>query len=347
MTTNPLPDLISDESELENLLSLPTPALIDDLARLPGDLVVLGVGGKMGPSLARMARRALDASGSKRAVWGVARFSNPAAREGLEKAGVRTVPCDLLDREAVGKLPDAAGVMFMAGMKFGSAEAQSLTWAMNTLVPAACAERYRGVPAVVFSTGNIYPFVPVAGGGATEETSPGPVGDYAQSALGRERIYEHYARTQETPVAVYRLNYAAELRYGVFADLARKVRDGEPIDLAMGHFNAIWQGDANAAALRLLGAAASPPTVWNVTGPEIHAFRDVAGEFGRRLGKPPVFRGTESGTALISNAAKTIARFGPPTVPNSKLIAWVAEWVKAGGASLNKPTHFETRDGKF
>ena len=342
-----LPGTVRTEAELEELLSRPSPAVVDVLARLEGDVVVLGVGGKMGPTLAKMARRAFDQAGSSHAVIGVARFTRPTLQVQLQEERVRTISCDLLDRESVRRLPDAAAVIYMAGMKFGTTGAEALTWAMNTLLPAWCAERYRGVPVVVFSSGNLYPFVPVAGGGATEETPPAPLGEYAQSVLARERIYEHFSRRDKTPAVIYRLNYAAELRYGVLLDVAMKVRDGEPIDLSMGHFNAIWQGDANAIGLACLSMAASPPAILNVTGPETLSIREVAGEFGKRLGKAPVFRGSEAGTALLSNASKSTARFGPPTVSIARLIDWTADWVKRGGAMLGKPTHFETRDGKY
>lgn len=338
---------ISTEEELEEALSRPTPSLVPELAALKGDLVVLGVAGKMGPTLARMARRALDQAGSKRAVIGVARFSNPKAREGIEKAGVRTISCDLLDRSQVRNLPDAAAVIFMAGMKFGSTDAEAMTWATNAFLPGLVAERYPGRATVVFSTGNVYPFVPVSSGGATEETPPGPVGEYAQSTLGRERVFEYFSRKVGTPTTIYRLNYAAELRYGTLLDIAQKVRSGTPIDLRMGHLNVIWQGDANAIALRCLAAAQSPPLVVNVTGPETLSIRQLAVRFGELLGKSPILQGREEETALLSNSTSALRRFGPPTVPIETLVAWIAHWVRIGGPTLGKPTHFETRDGRF
>lgn len=338
---------IADEAELEEALSRPTPGLGAELARLEGDLVILGVGGKMGPTLARMARRALDEAGSKQAVVGVARFSNAAARRGLEAAGVRTVACDLLDREEVRRLPGAGAVVFMAGMKFGSTGAEAETWATNAYLPGLVAERYPGIPTVVFSTGNVYPFVPIASGGATEETVPAPVGEYAQSALGRERVFEHFSRRSGTPTAIYRLNYAVELRYGILLDVAQKIWSGRPVDLRMGYANVIWQGDANAIALRCLSIAASPPAVLNVTGPETLAIRDVATRLGELLVRKPVLEGTPEPTALLSNASKALRLFGPPRVAASTAMEWVAHWVKAGGPTLQKPTHFETRDGKF
>ncbi len=336
--------MISTVEELEETLSRPAPGVAEELSGLRGDLVVLGVGGKMGPTLARMARRALPSS---RSVVGVARFSDARARASLEACGVRCVPCNLLERDEVLELPDAAAVIFMAGQKFGTVGAEAETWAANTVLPAFVSERYRGVPTVVFSTGNVYPFTPVAGGGATEETVPAPIGEYAQSALGRERVFEHFSRRHGTPAVIYRLNYAVELRYGVLLEIARKVASGAPVDVRMGHANVIWQGDANAVALRCLSMAQSPPSILNVTGPETLAIRDLAGRFGELLGRATVLEGEEEPTALLSNASRMKARFGAPSVSVSQAVEWVAHWVKSGGATINKPTHFETRDGKF
>jgi nucleoside-diphosphate-sugar epimerase len=333
-------ELIGEEA-LEERLSRPGDAVRSDLARGSGDLVVLGASGKMGPTLVRMARRALPAD---RAVIAVARFSDPASRAALDAAGARTIPCDLLERRQVDLLPDAGGVIFMAGQKFGTSGAEASTWAANTVAPACAAERYRGVPAVVFSTGNIYPFTER---GAVESTPPAPLGEYAQSALGRERVWEHYARAHGTPVTIYRLNYAVELRYGVLLEIALAVRDGRPVDLRMGRVNVIWQGDANAAALRCLAIAKSPPEILNVTGPETLAVRDLAARFGELLGRPPRFEGAEEPRALLSNASKMTSLFGPPEVSVDQVVAWIAAWIKGGGRTLGKPSHFETRDGRF
>jgi len=340
-------NVIATETELEEDLSRPTPEAVRDLAPLEGDLVLLGVGGKMGPTLARMARRALDQSGKKNAVIGVARFSNPKSRESLEAAGVRTVPCDLFNRTDVMNLPDAGAVIFMVGQKFGTTGAEAATWATNAYLPGLVSERYPRLPTVAFSTGNVYPLVPVSGGGATEETPPGPVGEYAQSALGRERIFEHFSRAHGTPTSIYRLNYAVELRYGILLEVARKVWNGSALDVRMGYVNVIWQGDANAIALRMLLSGQSPPAVWNVTGPGVVSVRDLALKFGELLGRRPVLEGREEPTALLNDARKALARFGPLRVTLDQAVQWVAHWVKTGGATLNKPSHFETRDGKF
>jgi nucleoside-diphosphate-sugar epimerase len=339
--------LISTEAELEEDLSRPSPEVGKELARLKGDLVILGVGGKMGPTLARMARRAMDDAKVKHAVIGVARFSDPRSRESLEAAGVRTVPCDLLDREQVLKLPDGAAVISMVGQKFGTTGAESATWATNAYLPGLISERYPRVPTMAFSTGNVYPLVPVSSGGATEETPPGPIGEYAQSALGRERMFEHFSRTLGTPTSIYRLNYAVELRYGILLEIALKVWSGTPLDVRMGHVNVIWQGDANAIGLRMLFRGKSPPEIFNVTGAETLSVRTLAGRFGELLGKTPVLEGTEQATALLNNSAKALRTFGAPRVSPERAIELVAHWVKNGGRTLNKPSHFETRDGKF
>jgi NAD-dependent epimerase/dehydratase family protein len=340
-------EVISSEDELDEALSRPGAAVVEELAAIPGDLIVLGAGGKMGPTLARMARRAFDRAGSKSAVIAVARFSNGRARAMLERAGVRTISCDLLNRSDVERLPDAAAAIFMAGAKFGTTGAEAQTWASNCYAPALAAERYAGRPTVVFSTGNVYPLVAVAGGGATEETPPAPVGDYAQSALGRERIFDYFSQRRGTPATIYRLNYAVELRYGVLLDIARKVWSGAPIDLRMGYVNCLWQGDANALALRCLSAVRSPPFVLNVTGAETTAVRTLARRFGELFGRAPILSGEEEPTALLSNAARARGLFGPPEVDLGTVIEWVADWVRMGGSTLDKPTHFETRDGRF
>lgn len=343
----------ADEQALEERLSRPTDALVADFAELEGDVLVLGAGGKMGPTLARMARRALDAAGRKnQRVLAVARFSDPAARAGLEAAGVETIPADLTDRAGVAALPDAANVVFMAGQKFGTSDAPEFTWLMNAYVPALVAERYAPLPSrlVVFSTGCVYPNVPIASGGSREEDAlDAPVlGDYANSCVARERLFTHFAKLHHAPLVLFRLNYAVDLRYGVLVDVARKVFAGEPIDLTMGHANVIWQGDANAIALRsLLHGTGDGPLPLNVTGPEIVSIRALAHRFGERFGRAPVLMGEEADTALLSNASRAHARFGYPTVPLETLIDWVADWQRRGGRLLNKPTHYETRDGKY
>lgn len=345
-----LPPAPASVEALEERLSRPRAQTVAALRELPGDIVILGAGGKMGPTLARMARRAAtDADGriDARRVVAVSRFSEPGAAESLQAAGVDTWNADLLDPAAVAALPDAAHVVFMAGQKFGTASAPSLTWAMNTLVPAHCAARYPRARIVVFSTGNVYPLVSVDGPGAREVDPPAPLGEYAASCLGRERLFEHASVHNGTPVAIVRLNYAVDLRYGVLVDLATRVRDDQPIDLSMGYVNTIWQGDANAIALECLARAASPPYVVNVTGPERLSVREVAQEMGARFHREPRFVNVEAPDALLSDTLRMMADFAAPELSAATLIDWVAEWVGAGRPLLDKPTRFEQRDGRF
>jgi dTDP-4-dehydrorhamnose reductase len=338
---------IRDVAELEELLSDPTEATIRALGTLEGDIIVLGVGGKMGPSLTRMARRASEIAGVARRVIGVARFSSPKLEMQLQAWGVETVRCDLLDAKALAELPDAANVVYMAGMKFGSTGQESLTWAMNSFLPALVSQRFRGSRIAAFSTGNVYGLAPVSGGGSRETDALNPVGEYAMSCLGRERIFEHFSRTEHIKMSILRLNYATEMRYGVLVDIAQRVFSGQAVPLAMGYLNAIWQGDASAMSLQSLGCTAEPPTVINIAGPELLSVRHVAEEFGKRLHKPVRFTGEEAGDALLSNAGKSYELFGRPRVSAEQLMVWIADWVGRGGETLAKPTHFEERAGKF
>lgn len=333
--------------ELERKLSEPSEALIEDMKAIEGDIVLLGVGGKMGPSLACLLMNAIRQSGVERRVYGVSRFSEGGLRERLEAEGIHTIACDLLDDEKLQALPDARNVIYMAGNKFGTTGNESFTWAMNAYLPGRVAEKYRESNIVVFSSGNVYPFISVGGGGADESVAPGPIGEYAQSCLGRERIFEHFAKKHGIPMFIYRLNYAIDMRYGVLLEIAKSVKAGKPINLTMGHANVIWQGDANEIAIRALLACSTPVNYMNVTGPETMSIRWAAEQFGRRFGIDPVFEGTESETALLNNASKSYQRFGYPRVSLLQLIDWTAEWVEAGGAMLNKPTHFQERKGKF
>ncbi|HEX2033562.1 MAG TPA: NAD-dependent epimerase/dehydratase family protein [Chloroflexota bacterium] len=340
----------STEDELEELLSRPGAALVRDLAALPGDVVILGVGGKMGPSLARLARRAADlADGGRggRRIVGVSRFSEAGLRDELEQAGVDTIAADLLDPAAVERLPDAPHVIFMAGRKFGSTGGEPLTWAMNSLMPALVARRYAASRLVAFSSGNVYPLVPIGSGGATESTPPEPIGEYAQSVLGRERIFEYACQEYGLRATLLRLNYAIDLRYGILLDVAQQVQLGAPVDVTMGQVNVIWQGDANAVALRALALASSPPTVLNLTGPETVAVRWLVSRLAAALGVEGRVVGQEAPTALLNNAARCHGLFGYPSVTLDQMVEWVAHWVRQGGPTLGKPTHFQEREGKF
>jgi nucleoside-diphosphate-sugar epimerase len=338
---------IESEAELDEFLSRPYPEDQEAIRALEGDLLILGVGGKMGPSLAIRAARAAEQAGLRRRIIGVSRFSDAALRRQLEAAGVETLSADLLDFDGLARLPDAPNVIFMAARKFGSTGDEALTWAMNALLPARVAERYRQARIVAFSSGNVYPFVPVDSGGATEQTPPGPVGEYGQSVLARERLFEYQSRRYGTPVVLLRLNYAVELRYGVLVDLARKVYSREPIDVTMGHVNVIWQGDANSVCLRSFSLCQSPPAVLNLTGPGTLSVRKLAIDFGRRFGIEPVFTGREAETALLNNASRCHALFGLPRVTLDEMLDAVAHWITAGGRLLDKPTHFEVRNGRF
>ena len=343
-TTAPGP---RSEEELDLLLSEPSPAALAALDKLDSDLVILGVSGKMGPTLARMAVRALDQLNSPHRVYGVARFSQPGTRDQLQDWGVQTITCDLLDRTQLASLPDSGSVIYMTGQKFGTTGNQHMTWAINTYLPALACERYLNARIVAFSTGNVYPLVPVVEGGPRESDPLDPVGEYAMSCLGRERIFDYFARQHGLRCAIVRLNYAVEMRYGVLVDIARQVYADQPVALDMGAANVIWQGDANAQAIALLDHCAAPPFVLNVTGPETVSVRRVAQILGRMFGKEPCFSGEEAPTALLNNAAKSAQLFGYPRVSLHQMLQWIADWVQNDGASLDKPTHFETRDGSF
>ena len=328
-------------------MSRPTPDVVEAMEEMTGDLLILGVGGKMGPTLAKLAKHAIDESGSSKRVIGVSRFSAPDLRADLNQAGIETVVCDLLSETELQALPEVPNMIFMAGRKFGSTGNEPLTWAMNTYMPGRVAEKYRNSRIVVFSTGNVYPLTPISHGGATETHLVEPVGEYAQSCLGRERVFEHAANQFGTPLAILRLNYAIDLRYGILMDIAEKVYSEKAVDITMGAANVIWQGDANAVVLRSLMHCQNPPIILNLTGPEIISIRWLATRFGEIFGKVPVFEGTEANTALLNNAARCHQLFGYPRISLEQMVQWVAHWVEIGGVTLGKSTKFEVRDGKF
>ena len=334
-------------TELDELLSQPTEAAVEALRRLDGDIVILGVGGKMGPTLARMARRASDVSGVRRRVIGVSRFSSRDLPDQLKSWGIEAIAADLLAPDIARVLPDAPNVIYMAGMKFGTTGQESLTWAMNAHLPSVICQRYRDSRIAAFSTGNVYGLSPVSRGGSRESDPLNPAGEYAMSCVGRERMFEHFSHVFDIPTTLLRLNYATDLRYGVPVDIASQVVRGDAVGLDMGHFNVIWQGDACAMSLQALAHAATPPVVINLTGPETLRVRDVAETFGRRFGKAVSFRGQESADALLSDASRAHHLFGPPRVTADQIISWTASWIADGGPTLGKPTHFDDRAGRF
>lgn len=341
--------MFEDEAALEAALATPSADLVADLARLEGDLVVLGAGGKMGPSLCMLARRALDEAGGRhRRVLAVSRWTDKQVRSGLEAVGVSTVAFDLLSDDSYDELPDAANVIFMVGAKFGTSGAPGRLWQTNAVVAGQAAARYRDARIAAFSTGNVYPLVDVTGTGSTEDDPLGPVGEYAMSCLGRERVFGYAAETWGTPLSVIRLNYAVEPRYGVVADVFSQVRDGIPVDVTTGYVNVVWQRYANEVALRsLLHAAPTPEFVLNLTGPEKLSVRDLAIEAGKRLGVEPSFEGTEAPTALLNDASRCHDLFGKPDAGIDTLLDWQADWMARGGVLWSKPTKFQVRDGKF
>jgi nucleoside-diphosphate-sugar epimerase len=338
---------INNELELEEILSRPSEADAAAMTQLDGDVLILGAGGKMGPSLARRARRAVEKAGVRKKIIAVARFTDDSVRTSLESNGVETLIADLLQPGTLAKLPDVRNVIFMAARKFGTTGSEDLTWAMNTYLPGLVAERYRNSRIVAFSTGNVYPLRSAIQGGAVESTAVAPECEYAQSALGRERMFEYGARQWGTPVAILRLNYAIDLRYGVLLDIGTAVFERRPVDLHMALVNVIWQGDANSICLRALAHCEAPPMILNVTGPETLSVRYIAEEFGRRFEVKPVFGSEEMPTALLNNAAKAHQIFGYPMVTTTQMIDWTSAWITSGGPRLNKPTHFQVRDGRF
>ena len=338
----------ADEKELNWLLSEPAPALIEMMKRLEGDIAILGVAGKMGVTMAMQAKRAVDAAGVKKRIVGVARFSNPEEKIKLEEAGVETIKCDLLDREQVNALPDFPNIVFMAGKKFGTQGNEAQTWAMNALAPAFTAEKFRNSRMVIFSTGCVYPLRSSAQGGCVESDMPSPIGEYSQSCLARERIFEYYQQMYGTKMLFFRLNYAIDLRYGVLHDICRPIWEGEKVSNSVGYFNCIWQGDANANALLSLELADNPRRILNVTGPETALTEETALKMGKLLGKEVKFTCTEAGDLnYLNDASEMIKLFGNPRISLEELIRLQAEWISQGGISIGKPTHFEVNNGKF
>lgn len=342
-----IPPRLDDVEELERLVSEPTEGVVEVLRQLDGDIILLGVGGKIGPGLAQMAKRATDMAGVRRRVIGVSRFTDRTAEQQLQKLGIETVRCDLLSPKDVDTLPNAPNVLLLAGMKFGASGQEALTWATNAWLPGVICSKFHDSRFVALSTGNIYGLTKVEDRGSQELDTPAPVGEYAMSCLGRERILEYFGEASRIASTVVRLNYATDLRYGVLVDLAQRVHRGLPIDLSMGFFSTIWQGDANAMILQSFRCVASPPFALNVTGTEMLSVRSVCYQFGQIMGKTPEFIGVEARTALLSNAEQAIELFGQPRVNAERLVEWTADWVMRDQPTAGKPTCFESRDGRF
>jgi len=340
------PVSINTEEELDEVLSTPQDETVELMRRLDGDIMILGIGGKMGPTLGYTAVKAIERAGAAKKVYGVSRFSDESLPPRLEERGITCIRCDLLEPKEVEKLPPVKNIVFMAGRKFGEKGSDHLTWALNTVVPANAARYFTESRFVVFSTGSIYDLWPVDTEGPTETDGFTSIGEYANSCLGRERIFEHYSRKNGTKVLLFRLNYAIDLRYGVLYEIGRQVFEERPIDLEMGYANVIWQGDANNYAIRCLELAASPPEILNVTGGKIR-LRDVAYRFGEIMGKPLRFTGKEAPTAFLSNNAKMKRILGEPPTPLDDMIRWISRWIEKGGRTLDKPTHYQTRNGQF
>ncbi|WP_043930795.1 NAD-dependent epimerase/dehydratase family protein [Bacillus sp. EB01] len=333
--------------QVEEIMTIPSNELIEDLKKLDGDIMILGVAGKMGPTLAKMAVRALREGAISKRVIGVSRFSSGTLQSELEQAGVETIAADLLDDQQLMGLPDVKNIIYMAGTKFGTKGNEHNTWAMNAYLPGRVAVKFKQSRIVVFSTGNVYPLVPVATGGCDENHSVNPIGEYAQSCLGRERIFTNFSVKNQTPLTIFRLNYAIDMRYGVLLEIARQVFAGKTVDLTMGHVNVIWQGDANEYAIRSLLLANTPPEILNATGPETISVRWLAEQFGKAFNKEVSFANEEQPTALLNNSGKAHKLFGYPRVSLNQMIAWTAEWVAGGGVTINKPTHFQERQGAY
>ena len=339
--------MMKDIQQVYQDLLQPSDALVADVAKLDGDIIILGAGGKMGPALARLTKQAIDKAGVNKKVIAVSRFSEAGLQSALNKEGIETISADLLEDEQLQVLPDVKNVLYLAGTKFGTTGKESFTWAMNSYLPGRVAEKYKHSNIVVFSTGNVYPLTPVVMGGAAETYPPEPLGEYAQSCLGRERIFQYHSSKYSTPILIYRLNYANDVTYGVLLEIAKSVKESKPINLMMGNVNVIWQGDANEVAIRSLLHCAVPSKILNVTGPEILSVRWIAEEFGKLFDKEPCFINEEQPTALLSNAAECARLFGYPKTSVKKIIELLAEWLNQGGKTINKETHFQERTGKY
>jgi len=344
---NIYPDKITSEEQLEEILSYPGEKVTELFSRLDGDIMFLGIGGKIGPTLALMAKRACDKAGVKKRIVGVSKFESGEHLKKISGFGIETIQGNLLDMNFIKSLPVMKNVYYLAGMKFGSVDNLPLTWAVNSFLPALIIEQFSLSRIVAFSTGCVYPLVPFESGGSVETDMPVPIGEYAQSCLGRERMFEYGSKKYKTPVSLIRLNYSVELRYGVLVDIALKVKSKQPVDLTMGYFNVIWQGDVNDLVLRSVELAESPARVLNLTGPETISVKEVAIQFGKLFDVEVNFTGKEAETALLSNSSLACDLLGKPEVRAGQVIEWISDWIKEGGKLLGKPTHFEVRNGKY
>ncbi len=333
--------------ELEDYLSIPSKELINDISRIKGDILILGIGGKMGPSLAKLLKRAIGRAGLDKKIIGASRFSDAKLFKELCDFGIECIKVDLLNDKDLNKLPQVENIIYMAGNKFGTLGNEHFTWAMNTYLPGRVSEKYKNSRIVVFSTGNIYPFTPVDSKGAREDFIPSPIGEYAQSCLGRERVFEHFSIKNKTKILLFRLNYALDLRYGVLLEIAKTVWEQRPLDLSMGYVNIIWQGDANEFAIRCLNHCEYPVKKLNITGPEVISVKWLADEFGKHFRKTPVFKNKPEDTALLNDASESYKLFGLPSVSLTEMIQMTAKWVKNSGIELSKPTHFQERKGAY
>ena len=337
---------MSKENVLNNYLK-PSQHLIQDIAQIKGDILILGAGGKMGPAMAKLAKEAINESGVTKKVIAVSRFSDESVLKDLNEAGVETIKADLLNQADLNKIPNVPNVIYLAGQKFGTSGNESYTWIMNTFLPGSIADKFKESNIVVFSSGNIYPLSYVGKGGVTEEVPTSPIGEYAQTCLGRERVFEHFANKNNTPILFFRLNYANDVTYGILLEIAKSVYESKEIDLTMGNVNVIWQGDANEIAIRSLLHCSVPSKILNVTGPETISVRWLAEEFGKLFDIAPVFINSEKSDALLSNAAECFKLFGYPKVTLMQMTELIGTWLKEGGKTIDKPTHFQEREGNF
>lgn len=335
------------KQRLHEILCEPSDRLVEDMKRLDGDIMILGAGGKMGPTMSILAANAFRKGGIKHKVYAVSRFSDATVRKELEESGVQVISCDLEKADEIAKLPEVKNIVFMVGRKFGTDGGEALTWGMNAAVPVLVLERFHGSNFVVFSSGNVYDLPEASSGGSLETDKVRPIGEYTQSVLARERMFDYYAKKYGTKSLIFRLDYAIALEYGVLADIAKKIVDGKSLSVANSCFNCIWQGDANEYALRSLLLVENPPKRLNVSGPEINGVKSTALKLARLLGKEVTFEGEPCSNAYLENCGECHKLMGYPRVTIDMMIEYQAQWILDGGEYINKPTHFEERKGSY